>query len=98
MTILKKLDTFTLRDQFSWDRQKVLAEANRVAVRHAEMMCWAGVEVKDITETPAKDGQYICYQFEIWGIGTPNMQDGHETAPQGGLPQPPSQAAKQPEL
>jgi hypothetical protein len=29
-------------------------------------MGWKSIEVKDITDIPAKDGEYFCYSFEIW--------------------------------
>lgn len=98
MTSSLHLDTFTLRDKFGWDRQQILAEASHLASRHAELMSWKNIEVKDITGIPAKDGSYLCYSFEIWGIGTPSLQGGEEQeASRHSTPAPPH-AAKQPEM
>ena len=98
MTTINKLDTFILRDQFNWSRQQILAEANLMAIRHAEIMGWKSIEIKDITVIPTKKEQYVFYKFEIWGLGTPNIQDDTEIISQDNIPQAPSHAAKQPEL
>ncbi len=99
MTELKKLDTFTIRDEFSWSRQQILSEANEMAVEHAELMGWEGVEIKDITETPTKNGSYLCYDFEIWGRGISNLEtDNNENGSSSYIDSPPSQVAQQTEL
>ncbi len=98
MTTLNKLDTFILRDQFNWSRQQILAEANFMAIQHAEIMGWKSVEIKDVTAIPTNEDQYVCYKFEIWGIGTPIIQEDAETSSRNIIQQTPSHAAKQPEL
>lgn len=97
--MLHLLDTFTLRDKFGWDHHQILAEAGHLASQHAELMGWKSIEVKDITTgAPAKDGDYLCYSFEIWGVGTPSLQGGEEQEPSRYSTPTSSQAAKQPEL
>lgn len=98
MMNLKKLSTFTLRDQFGWDREYILAEANEMAIRHSDMVGWKSVEIRDITAIPAKDGQYLCYQFEIWGLGLSDGETDHNDSAQNVLWQAPSYAAKQSEI
>ncbi len=99
MTTLKKLDKFTVRDQFGWSRQQILSEANDLAIRHADMMSWESVEIKDITAIPTKNGPYLCYEFEIWGIGSANLQDDESSnGSQSFSVETSSKVAKQPEL
>lgn len=99
MTTLKKLDKFTVRDQFGWSRQQILSEANDMAIRHADMMNWESVEIKDITAIPTKTGPYLCYEFEIWGIGSSNLADNEgSTESQSVSIETTSKVAKQPEL
>ncbi len=65
------------------------------------MQCknWKSIEVKDITAVPAKDGQYQCYQFEIWGFGTPSIQvDDENLEVQNSADQILKKVAKQTEL
>lgn len=98
MTTSLRLDTFVLRDQFGWDRQRLLAEASHLASQHAELMGWESIEVKDITGVPAKEGPYTCYSFEIWGVGTPSAQSGEDQEPTRQPISVANHAAKQPEL
>lgn len=99
MTTLKKLDTFIVRDQFGWSRQQILSEANDMAIRHADLMNWESVEIKDITGVPTKNGPYLCYEFEIWGIGSSNLEESnHEEDSKKLSEHRPSKVAKQPEL
>jgi hypothetical protein len=93
-----RLETFTLRDKFGWDRQQLFVEASHLASQHAELMGWKSIEVKDITDIPAKDGEYFCYSFEIWGVGTPSLSGGEGQEPSLHSTLASSQAAKQPEL
>lgn len=65
----QKLHTFIFRDKFQLSVQEVLAEAHEAALRHAELMGWTDVEVVDSSVSPTKQGEYICYSFDIWGIG-----------------------------
>ncbi len=99
MTTLKRLDTFTVRDQFGWGRQQILSEANNMVIRHADMMGWESVEIKDTTGIPTKNGPYACYEFEIWGIGSSNLENNEdENTSQNFTVDAPSKVAKQPEL
>ena len=98
MTTLNKLHTFTLRDRFSWNRQQILAEANDMALRHADMMGWERVELRDISAIPTKDGEYLCYRFEIWGVEGASNQDSAEQFQANDPAKSSPHAARQPEL
>ncbi|HMN67604.1 MAG TPA: hypothetical protein PKC28_03610 [Bdellovibrionales bacterium] len=98
MTTRLRLDTFILRDKFGWNRQQILAEANHLASQHADLMGWKSIEVNDITGIPAKDGEHLCYSFEIWGVGTPSLQGGEEQDLSSHSTLASPHAAKQPEL
>lgn len=98
MATHKKLDTFVLSDQFGWNRQEILVEANEMATQHAAMMGWTDIEVKDITSIPTDDGNAVCYKFEIWGVGIPSTQLDTEQPSKVTVDQSQGRAAKQPEL
>lgn len=44
-------------------------------------MGWSDVEVVDSHAKPTRQGEYVCYSFEIWGIGESSQSGDVESSP-----------------
>lgn len=77
----QKLHTFIFRDKYQLSAQEVLAEAHESALRHGDLMGWSDVEVVDSHAKPTRQGEYVCYSFEIWGIGESSQSGDVESSP-----------------
>jgi hypothetical protein len=67
MSSSKKLDTFIMRDRFGWSEELINQEACTSARRRAEIMGWSEITAVRSKVPVYKDGDYSCYEFEIWG-------------------------------
>jgi hypothetical protein len=74
MTTGKKLDSFTLRDKFNLPQAEIVREARVASERRATIAGWNVSEVLPSTTPPTEEGEYICYEFDIYGF---EIEQGH---------------------
>lgn len=83
-----KLDTFILKDKFSLKPEQLSEEAEASASKRAEVMDWQVSHVRLSDQEPIRDGDFICYTFEIWGMdaggATKAKSDRQESNPSDG--------------
>jgi len=74
-----KLDTFVLRDKYLLSESQIFTEAQASAARRAEQMGWSEVSVNRTTDAVLKDGEFICYTFDVVGFNSDSKLESTES-------------------